>query len=158
VPFKANAAGRHHIPRQPHRVTNWSDYDAALRQRGGLTVWFTEEAIAAWQAEEGTTRDGQPHYSALAIAMGLILRAVFRPALRQTEGLIGSIVANPHLQITLPVLTTPDEGGIQGLRDRQRRCFRPDRGTIRESFANPQGMAAQRLPFRSSVDRKHLLQ
>jgi hypothetical protein len=87
VPFKANAAGRHHIPRQRHRVTNWSEYDAALRQRGSLTVWFTEEVIAAWRAEPRTARGGQPHYSALAIATGLTLRAVFRLALRQTEGL-----------------------------------------------------------------------
>jgi hypothetical protein len=75
VPFKANAAGRHHIARQRHRVTNWSEYDAALRQRGSLTVWFTEEAIAAWRAEPRTTRGGQLHYSALAITTGLTLRA-----------------------------------------------------------------------------------
>jgi hypothetical protein len=43
VPFKANADRRHHIPQQRDRVTNWSEYDAALRQRGSLTVWFTEE-------------------------------------------------------------------------------------------------------------------
>jgi hypothetical protein len=67
-------------------------------------------------------------------------------------------VANPHLQVRLSVLSTPDEGGIQGDRDRRRRCFRPDRGTIHESFASPQGMAAQRLRVRSGVDRKHLLQ
>src|SRR4051794_19575644 len=29
-------------PRQRHRVTNWAAYDAALRQRGSLTVWFTD--------------------------------------------------------------------------------------------------------------------
>jgi hypothetical protein len=60
----------------------------------------------------------------------------------------GFDVANPHLQMTLPVLTTPDEGGIQGDRHRRRRCFRPDRGTIRDPFAYPQGMAAQRLRVR----------
>ena len=48
--FKANAARRHHIPKQRHRVTNWAEYDASLRARGSLTVWFTEEAIAAWKA------------------------------------------------------------------------------------------------------------
>jgi len=47
VPFKAIANRRHHIPKQQHRITNWSEYDAALRQRVSLTVWFTEEAIAA---------------------------------------------------------------------------------------------------------------
>src|ERR671926_262112 len=50
VPFKANAARRHRIPKQRHRVTDWAAYDAALRQRGSLTVWFTEEALAAWRA------------------------------------------------------------------------------------------------------------
>jgi hypothetical protein len=33
VPFKFHSKGRHHIPRQRHRVTNWRDYDAALRNR-----------------------------------------------------------------------------------------------------------------------------
>jgi len=40
VPFKANAKRRHHIPRQKRQVTNWAAYDASLRQRGSLTVWF----------------------------------------------------------------------------------------------------------------------
>ena len=102
VPFKANAAGRHHIPRQRHRVTNWPEYDAALRQRGSLTVQFTEEAIAAWRAEPRTTRGGQPHHSALAITTGLTLRAVFRLALRQTEGLIGSIIHLLGLDLAIP--------------------------------------------------------
>ena len=54
MPFKVNADRRHHIPKQQHRVTNWSEYDAALRQRGSLTIWFTDEAIAAWRAEHGS--------------------------------------------------------------------------------------------------------
>ena len=86
MPFKANAALRHRIPKQRHRVTNWAEYDAALRQRGSLTVWFTAEAIAAWRAEPRTMRGGQSHYSALAIWKALTLRAVFRLALRQTRG------------------------------------------------------------------------
>ena len=51
MPFKANQDRRHHIPKQRHKVTNWATYDSALRQRGSLTVWFTEAAIAAWKAE-----------------------------------------------------------------------------------------------------------
>ena len=102
VPFKANAAGRHHIPPQRHRVTNWPDYDAALRQRGSPTVWFTEEAIAAWRAEPRTTRGSQPHYSDLAIATRLTLRAVFHLVLRQTEGPIGSIIRLLRLDLAIP--------------------------------------------------------
>src|SRR5947209_4300836 len=58
VPFKLNQDRRHHIPRQHHKVTNWPDCEASLRQRDGLTVWFTEEAIAAWAAAPRTTRLG----------------------------------------------------------------------------------------------------
>ena len=47
MPFKLNQDRRHHIPRQRHKVANWPDYEAGLRQRGSLTVWFTEDAIAA---------------------------------------------------------------------------------------------------------------
>jgi hypothetical protein len=92
VPFKFNSKGRHHIPRQRHRVTNWRDYDAALRNRGSLTIRFAEEALAGWEAQPRTTPGGQRHYSDLAIETALTLRAAFRLALRQREGLIGSIV------------------------------------------------------------------
>ena len=56
MPFKANAARRHHIPKQKRKVTNWAAYDASLRQRGRLTAWFTDEAITAWQAAPESTR------------------------------------------------------------------------------------------------------
>src|ERR687889_12315 len=106
LPFKLNQAGRHHIPRQRRKVTNWPAYDASLRQRGSLTVWFTEEAIAAWGAEPRTTRGGQPRYSPLAILTALTLRAVFRLAFRQTEGLIGSIIGLLGLSLRVPDHTT----------------------------------------------------
>jgi hypothetical protein len=102
MPFKANAARRHHIPKQRHKLTNWAEYDASLRQRGSLTVWFSDEAVAAWRAEPRTTRGGQAHYSALAIRTALTLRAVFRLALRQTEGLIGSVLRLLGLDLAVP--------------------------------------------------------
>ncbi|SDD96713.1 hypothetical protein [Belnapia rosea] len=51
MPFKLNAARRHHIPKQRHRVTNWAEYDTGLCARGSLTVWLTPEAVEAWKAE-----------------------------------------------------------------------------------------------------------
>ncbi|WP_239479485.1 IS5 family transposase [Lichenicola cladoniae] len=102
VPFKASAAQHHYIPGQRHRVTNSAADDAALRQRGSLTVWFKDAAITAWKAEPRTTPGGQPHYSALAITTALTLRAMFRLTLRQTEGLIGSILALLGLNLAVP--------------------------------------------------------
>src|SRR5829696_3082344 len=77
VPFKPNE-DRRHIPRQRYKVTNWPDYDASLRQRGSLRVWFTDEAVEAWAAGPRTSRGGQPWYSALAILTALTFRAVSR--------------------------------------------------------------------------------
>jgi hypothetical protein len=75
-------------------------------KRGSLTVWFTQDAIAAWKAEPRTTPGGQPHYSDLAITTALTLRAVFHLALRQTEGLIGSIIQLLGLNLLVPDFLT----------------------------------------------------
>src|SRR4051794_27053725 len=106
VPFKLNQDRRHHIPRQRRKVTNWPAYDASLRQRGSLTVWFTDAAIASWAAKPRPTRGGQPEYSDLAILTALTLRAVFRLAYRQTEGLIGSLMRLLGLDLPVPDHTT----------------------------------------------------
>ena len=86
MPYKLNESRRHKIPKARYRVTNWPEYDAALVQRGSITVWFTEEAVAAWHAPATGARGGQPIYSAIAIETGLALRLVFHQPLRQTEG------------------------------------------------------------------------
>ena len=90
------------IPRPKRRVTNWATYDAALRRRGSLTVWFTDEAIESWRAAPRATPGGQPSYSDLAITTALMLRAVFHLALRQTEGLLGSILHLLGLELPVP--------------------------------------------------------
>src|SRR3954469_12850278 len=69
-------------------------------------IWFTEEAIRAWRAEPRTTRGGQPWYSPLAILTALTLRAVFRLGLRQSEGLVGSILQLLGLDLAVPDHTT----------------------------------------------------
>src|SRR3954464_6197337 len=84
---------------------------AGFRQRSpatrrSLTVWFTEATIVAWHAEPRTTPGGQPYYSDLAITTALTLKAVFRLALRQTEGLIGSIIGLLGLDLSVPDHTT----------------------------------------------------
>ena len=105
LPFKLNQDRRHRLPKQKRRVTNSAAY-AALRQRGSLAVWFTDEAVAAWKAEPRTTAGGPPWCSPLAMLTALTLRAVFRLALRQTEGLIGSVIGLLGLTLAIPDHTT----------------------------------------------------
>src|SRR3954449_2904103 len=106
LPFKLNQDRRPHIPEQTRKVTNWRDYDESLRRRGSLTVWFSDEAVEAWEAERRTSRGGQPEYSDLAILTGLTLKAVYRLAYRQTEGLIGSVIGLLGLDLAVPDHTT----------------------------------------------------
>ena len=87
-------------------MTNWSAYEAGLRQRGSLTIWFTEEAVTAWRAAPRTTPGGQPRYSDLAIETSLILRAVFHQPLRQTEGLVSSLLELMGLDLPVPAHST----------------------------------------------------
>jgi hypothetical protein len=63
-------------------------------------VWFTEEAVQA--CEPRTAPGGQPHYSNLAITTALTMRMVFGLALRQTEGLIGSVIGLVGLDLAVP--------------------------------------------------------
>ena len=102
MPFKLNQGRRHHSPKQKRTVMNSAAYDASLRQRGSLTVWFTDEAVEGWQAAPRTTPGGQPWQSPLAILTALTLRAVVRLALRQTDGLIGCIVGLLGLDLAVP--------------------------------------------------------
>src|SRR5690349_11593102 len=102
MPHKYHAERRHHIPKVPYRVRNWREYEAGLRQRGSLTIWVTDEAVEAWRAEARTTPGGQARYSALAIETSLTLRVVFDLALRQTEGLVGSLLELMGLDLPVP--------------------------------------------------------
>ena len=106
MPYKFNESRRHKIPKARYRVANWPEYDAALVRRGSLTVWFTEEAVAAWHAPATGERGGQPVYSALAIETSLALRLVFHQPLRQTEGLLRSIADGLGINIAIPDHTT----------------------------------------------------
>ncbi|MGL9721947.1 transposase, partial [Symbiopectobacterium sp.] len=56
------------MAKQNFKITNWPSYNNALKQRGSLTVWLDESAIAAWTEKTTTERRGRPlHYSDMAI-------------------------------------------------------------------------------------------
>ena len=106
MPYKFNNDRRHKIPKAKYRVTNWAEYDVALVRRGSLTLWVTEEAIAAWHAPATGKRGGQTIYSDVAIETGLALRLVLHQPLRQTEGALRSIADLLGVDIRIPDHTT----------------------------------------------------
>lgn len=67
-------------------------------------------------------------------------------------------VTDPHLQMSLAVLTAADERGIQGHRNGRRCHFGPGHGINPERRADLQGMPSHSLGILSGINRKHLLQ
>jgi hypothetical protein len=102
MPNKHNAKRRHHIPKMKFKVRNWKEYEAGLRQRGSLTMWITDEAMAGWKAAPRLSPGGQAIYSNLAIEAALMVRLAFRLPLRQTEGLMTSVLQLLNLGLPVP--------------------------------------------------------
>ncbi len=83
-------------------VQNWPEYERGLRARGDVTIWFSDEAVAAWTPPPTGLRGGQRQYSNLAILTSLTLRLVFHLPLRQTEGFVGSLLRLMGLDLKAP--------------------------------------------------------
>ena len=92
MPNKHNTNRRHHIPKMKFKVQNWPEYEAGLRRRGSLTLWIENAALAQWQS---VGPRGHARYQSIAIETCFMLRTVFKMALRQTEGLMASVLSLP---------------------------------------------------------------
>ena len=110
MPYKHNADRRHHIPKMAFKVENWPEYEAGLRRRGSLTLWIEESALGAWQTVGPV---GQARYADTAIQTSLMLRAAFKLALRQTEGLMASVLTLMDLTISAPDHTTVSRRAVR---------------------------------------------
>ena len=89
-----------------YRIRNWREYERGLRSRGDVTIWLSEEAIAAWTPPRNGLRGGQLRYSNLAILTALTLRVLFLLPLRQTEGFLESLLRLMGLDLKAPDHTT----------------------------------------------------
>ncbi len=97
--------------KKPYRVCYWSSFDAALRRRGDLTIWLSDEAIEAWGAPKRRRPGGQRLYSRIAIETALTVRMIYKLPLRQTEGFLRSIARLLGLSISIPDHTTLSRRG-----------------------------------------------
>ncbi|WP_404786890.1 IS5 family transposase [Altericista sp. CCNU0014] len=86
-----------------YRIRNWSEYNAALKQRGSLTFWVSEEALEQWLETEKTGQRGASRtYSNTAIEVMATLKAIYRWAGRQVEGFIESVFQLMHITLAVP--------------------------------------------------------
>jgi IS5 family transposase len=89
-----------------YRVNNWPEYDRALVQRGNITLWISDDAIASWRPAPRGRRGAQRKFSDHAIETALTLRLVFNLPLRQAEGFLRSILCLMSIDLESPDHTT----------------------------------------------------
>jgi IS5 family transposase len=91
------------VPPQ-YRTTNWPAYNASLKQRGSLDVWFDPE-MDWFSLPSG--RPGRPlRFSDRAIEFCLTLKGLFHLPLRQVTGLVASLLKMAELDWPVPDYTT----------------------------------------------------
>lgn len=89
-----------------YQVTNWSEYNRSLIQRGSLTVWIDEDLAKCWEYR-GPRKPGAPIlYSDLAIECLLTLRSVYHMTLRGVQGFAESVFKMMGMELVVPNYTT----------------------------------------------------
>jgi hypothetical protein len=82
---------RQAAPKATYCIRNWKQYNAALVNRGSLTLWVDHDTLRSWNYEGPARRGAQFEYSDLAIECLLTLKAVYHLTLRATEGFARSL-------------------------------------------------------------------
>ncbi len=101
--------------KKQHKVINWREYNEALRQRGALDVWIDESVVDKWYADPNGKRGAQPIYSDIAITLTLQFGKVFSQKLRQTEGLMQSVLNLMGLDLSVPDFSTLSRRGATAI-------------------------------------------
>jgi len=40
------------VPKQRYKISNWPEYNEALRQRGNIEIWLSKDAIENWYEKD----------------------------------------------------------------------------------------------------------
>lgn len=82
-------------------ITNWSDYNKSLKNRGRFNFWFTEDIKNAWYE---TVEES--YYSDIAIEFCLTIMAIYHLKLRSVEGFLESIFELSKIDLEVPDYST----------------------------------------------------
>jgi hypothetical protein len=87
-----------------YRTTNWSSYTVSLRKRGSLLIWLDKEM--AWLAPHDGSPGRPAVFSDAAIQFCLTIKVLFKLPLRQTTGMVASLLQMANLNWAVPDCTT----------------------------------------------------
>ena len=87
-----------------YQTKNWPSYNAALKRRGSLSIWFDLEMV--WVPPLSGKRGRQLQFSNAAIQTCLTLKLLFGMPLRQTTGFVASLLRMVGLDWAVPDFST----------------------------------------------------
>ena len=87
-----------------YRTTNWSSYTASLRKRGSLLIWLDKEMT--WLAPHDGSPGRPALFSDVAIQFCLTIKVLFKLPLRQTTGMVASLLKLAGVDWAVPDDTT----------------------------------------------------
>ena len=87
-----------------YQTKNWPSYNAALKRRGSLSIWFDLEMV--WVPPPSGKRGRQLQFSNAAIQTCLTLKVLFGMPLRQTTGFVASLLRMVGLDWAVPDFST----------------------------------------------------
>ena len=93
--------------KRTYRLRNWNQYNSSLVQRGSLTLWLSDDVISDWVNQQKSGRAGKSnYYSDTAILCMATLGEVYHLRLRQSEGLLLSVMKMMGLDLSVPDFST----------------------------------------------------
>ncbi len=87
-----------------YRTSNWREYNAALQARGSLLIWLDQDM--AWFAAPTGKRGRSPTFSDAAIQFCLSIKCLFGLPLRQSIGMVESLLKLAGLDWPVPDFST----------------------------------------------------
>lgn len=84
------------------KITNWSEYNRCLINRGKLSLWITEDLLEHWLYEGRKQKGSQYVYSDICIEFCLTIKVVLKLGYRQAQGFIESVFETKRIDLPVP--------------------------------------------------------
>lgn len=89
---------------QKYQTKNWKEYNEALKKRGSMLIWIDKDM--AWNGIPTDKRGRSKTYSDSAIQFCLMIKNLYGLGLRQTIGMVESLLKLANLDWSVPDFST----------------------------------------------------
>lgn len=85
-----------------YKITNWSEYNQSLIERGKIYLWIPYSVLDDWYYKGPEQKGAQYVYSDSCIELCLTIKILFKLGYRQTQGFLESIFESWGIDLRVP--------------------------------------------------------